>query len=416
MLLQDYDVPAPLFPANPKSADTFTPLDELVAQLPREHPAYKAMRANDTATDTQRKSFIQTASSSLATYTNYAISQMMQGTDVPIEDLCERKTATFIVIPENKEEYKAYAQLYINQAYSLLVDRANALGGRLPRRITIIGEEFGQVPVIDSVDEKLSISAGRGIRWVLVLQNLAKIDEKYGRDATPVILDNCAYKMILAVDEDQTAKAFSEGFGEYTTRYDEHGSSQRARAFLADSVSTSGRTVKRPLLMPHEMKLWRPEYGAFVVARSQRPAIVPIPMAVHTPFKEMLGLGTQAEDAAKIEAERAAKVHPGRAAEPQWRPEYKSRPRHESDAEARKRYDQWLAKLARGARERRGYDGSDAYGGGGKSQPGKAGGRQPDEGTRARDADGGRQLRPPKPVADPPAPLSPHPRIEKGRS
>ena len=408
MLLQDYDVPVQLFPANPKSTAMFTPLDELVAQLPREHPAYKAMKANDTATDTQRKSFIQTASSALATYTNYAISQMMQGTDVPIEDLCERKTATFIVIPENKEEYKAYAQLYINQAYSLLVDRANESGGRLPRRITIIGEEFGQVPVIDAVDEKLSISAGRGIRWVLVLQNLAKIDEKYGRDATPVILDNCAYKMILAVDEDQTAKAFSEGFGEYTTRFDEHGSSQRARSWLADSVSTSGRTVKRPLLMPHEMKLWRPEYGAFVVARSQRPAIIPIPMAVNTPFKGMLGLGTQEEDAAKIEAERARKVHPDRTAEPQWRPEYKSRPRHESDPDARRRYDQWIAKISRSARERRGFDGSDAFGGGAKQPSRNGSGSKPDGGgARTRGGSGGHAPGAVKAIANPPAPLSP---------
>ena len=374
MLMQDYDVPSPLFPANAKSQATFTPLDELIWKLPREHPAHKSMRANDTATDTQRKSFIQTASSSLSTYTNYAISQMMRGTDVPIEDLCERKTATFIVIPENKDEYKAYAQLYINQAYSLLVDRANASGGRLPRRMAIIGEEFGQVPKIESVDERLSISAGRGIRWVLVLQNLAKVDEKYGRDATPVILDNCAYKMILAVDEDQTAKAFSEGFGEYTTAYDEHGSSQRARSWLADSVSTSGRTVKRPLLMPHEMKLWKPEYGAFVVARSQRPAIVPIPMAVDTPFKDMLGLGTQEEDAAKIAEQRAERVHPDAPSEPGWRPEYKASPRHESDAEARARQQRWLAKVARLARERRGFDADDAFGGQpkGKKAPGRS--------------------------------------------
>ena len=420
MLLQDYDVPAPLFPANPKAADTFTPLDELVAQLPREHPAYKAMRANDTATDTQRKSFIQTASSALATYTNYAISQMMRGTDVPIEDLCERKTATFIVIPENKEEYKAYAQLYVNQAYSLLVDRANASGGRLPRRITIIGEEFGQVPVIDAVDEKLSISAGRGIRWVLVLQNLAKIDEKYGRAATPVILDNCAYKMILAVDEDATAKAFSEGFGEYTTRYDERGSSQRARAFLADSVSKSGRTVLRPLLMPHEMKLWRPEYGAFVVARSQRPAIVPVPMAVHTPFKGMLGLGTQAEDAAKIEAERAVRVHPDEPAEPQWRPEYKASPRHESDAEARERYARWISRLARSARKRRGLDPDDAYGGGGKAGGKDRGGAgKPRAGSRfAREGASADQPRrtAPAPAQPPTSPGAEAKRVPPARS
>lgn len=373
MLLQDYDRPCPLFPDDPKARETFVPLDEMISQLPPEHPAHKALKALGRAKQEYMSSFIQSATSALASYTSYAVSQMMLGTDIPIEDLCEEKTATFIIVPENKEEFKSLAQLYINQAYSLLVDQSQRNGNRLPRRMNIIGEEWGQVPRVDALDERLSISAGRGIRWVLVLQNLAKLEEKYDRAPAKVIIDNCAYTVILACDEDQTAEAFSKGFGEYSTHYEEHSSSKRGFALFSDSFSDSGRTVKRPLLMAQELKLWRPEYGAIVTARSQRPAIVPVPIANDTYLGQLLGLGTPEQEQERIARERASAVHPEVYDQPLWRPEYGSKPKNESDVAARTRYTKWLKSMAASARNRRGIKPENASGeAGGQTKPAKA--------------------------------------------
>lgn len=57
------------------------------------------------------------------------------------------------------------ATLYISQAYQALVDLANKNGGRLAQRVNFVLDEFGNLPPIPDFDKKITVAAGRGMRF-----------------------------------------------------------------------------------------------------------------------------------------------------------------------------------------------------------------------------------------------------------
>lgn len=49
-----------------------------------------------------------------------------------------------------------------------------------------------------------------GAEILVILQSLAQLDDCYGEDIRRVIIDNCAYKLVLSVTDDKAQKALSD--------------------------------------------------------------------------------------------------------------------------------------------------------------------------------------------------------------
>lgn len=353
-LLADFAAPLPLNPQNPSST-TFVPLAEEIYKLDRNHPAYRHMKAVENAEPNYRRSFIQTAAGVLSAFSSSEMGDMMADTDIPIDELADEKTATFIIVPDEPEIYHQFAQLYIDQMYKLLTMKAGDNGNRLPHRMNMIAEELGQLPTIYKLNSRLSISAGRGIRWVLVLQDLSQVNDVYGKDKTPTIVNNCAFQIMLETsDTERTARYFSEKLGDYTIELASASASKAPLSMLgADRLTSSESLGRRRLLYPAEVEQWRVEYGAVVCRRASQAAIVPVPDVSQTPFAAMLGLGDRDHDRAKIERNKNRKVHERPVMSPPWSPDLKPG-RYYSDEEAKRARARYLRAAAEKAKARMG--------------------------------------------------------------
>lgn len=295
---------------------TFVPLVEEVHKAGPRSRAYQYMLSVDNVK--QIGEFRSTASGALATYASTTVARMMTETDLPLAEAADRKTATFIIVPSQDETFNAVARLYINQLYSILLTRAQALGGRLPVRINILGEEFKQLPRFDSVDNKLSICAGYGVRWILVLQSLTQLEDEYGRSTAATILENLRIQMYLQAGTAETGEYIAKRCGTYTIKVTSSSSSKASGALVEDRFNQSESIKRRARCSADEAMQWDPDQGAIVTKIGHGPSCIPVPKLEQSPFNAYLDLGDPEYNQEKSRSARAEPAHAEPAELPDW--------------------------------------------------------------------------------------------------
>jgi type IV secretion system protein VirD4 len=103
-----------------------------------------------------------------------------------------KKTALFIIVPDEKTTYHFLAAGLIKQLYEVAVGDASSLPGlKLPRRLNFILDEFANMPKIPDMGSMVSAARSRNIRFTLVVQNNAQLQHNYGADLAETIKSNC---------------------------------------------------------------------------------------------------------------------------------------------------------------------------------------------------------------------------------
>jgi type IV secretion system protein VirD4 len=133
-------------------------------------------------------------------------------------------------------------------------------------------DEFGNVGRLPGIAEKLTVSAGRGIRFLLAVQSLAQIDHIYGPQVREIITGNCDTTLFLRAADEQTAAAISRKAGMYTVTTT---TLQRRAGMGIAGVSGSEGATGRPLLTPDEVLRW-PLGEALILQAGQYPARLPL--------------------------------------------------------------------------------------------------------------------------------------------
>lgn len=85
----------------------------------------------------------------------------------------------------------SYGSLLVQQIYTSLVDTSRKDGGELKIRMNFILDEFANFTKIDSFENMLTVSRGRNIRFVICIQSISQLDEKYGKEGAQNTMDNC---------------------------------------------------------------------------------------------------------------------------------------------------------------------------------------------------------------------------------
>ena len=129
----------------------------------------------------------------------------------------ERPVAIFMILPDYDTKDHVLASIFVSQLYYVLAENASKTRGQKTHlRVHFILNEFGNMPAIDDMASKMTVSAGRNILWYLFVQSNEQITSKYGNEIGKTIQDNCQNQIFINSNTSDTIEDFSKRAGTYT--------------------------------------------------------------------------------------------------------------------------------------------------------------------------------------------------------
>lgn len=126
---------------------------------------------------------------------------MLTCNNVELSSLGDKKTAIFIIMPDEKTTYHKLVSLFIKQSYEYLIYYAQKHNkGRMNIRVNYILDEFSSLPVIKDFPSMISAARSRNIRFSLAIQSKHQLIEKY-QEETETIQSNCSNWIFLTSRE-----------------------------------------------------------------------------------------------------------------------------------------------------------------------------------------------------------------------
>ncbi|WP_298830081.1 VirD4-like conjugal transfer protein, CD1115 family [uncultured Planococcus sp.] len=128
----------------------------------------------------------------------------------------DKPTAVFMIVPDYDATLNVIASLYVKQVYTNLARIAsNSEGGKCHREVIFILDEFGNMPAIEGMANIVTVCLGRNIRFNLVIQAYAQLENLYGDD-WKTIDGNCGNTLYLLTADESTAELISKKLGDET--------------------------------------------------------------------------------------------------------------------------------------------------------------------------------------------------------
>lgn len=240
-LLQDL-----LAPSRVKGKNQFQMLME---RLPPEHKARWMAGAALNTGEQAMLSVLSTAMSRLNAFLDSELEQLLCfDSAIDAEQFCKKKSALFIVMPEEDPTAYFLVSLIIQQLYRELMTVADEHGGKLPRRVVFFADEFGTLPKLEGAEMLFSAARSRRLSIVAIVQGLIQLDKNYGKEGAQVIRDNCQLTIFGGfAPGSETAETLSKDLGTQTVL---SGSVNKGK----DYPSQTYQMMSRPLMTPDELK------------------------------------------------------------------------------------------------------------------------------------------------------------------
>ncbi len=202
--------------------------------------------------ETTKGGIISQATEILEMLCEKGIKYISSGNDFSFKKINEEPTAFFLIVPdENKSRY-IYANLVIKSIYKTLLELSRKFkNNKFERPFYFLLEEFGTTIKINEIADWLNIAGGRNIWFLLIVQELSQIEEKYGKNNATSILAGCGLKIYLLASEKQTLNYFSDLFGSTTFNSKTTSISKNNNK---ENVSFSESEVEKKLVSVDELK------------------------------------------------------------------------------------------------------------------------------------------------------------------
>ncbi|MBQ9746276.1 MAG: type IV secretory system conjugative DNA transfer family protein [Clostridia bacterium] len=154
--------------------------------------------------------------------TQQNLTQMLSGNTIDIRNFGKRKTAVYIIVPDEKTTYHFLVTTFIKQVYETLITEAQKTQTRtLPVRVNFVLDEFCNIPKIPDMPSMISAARSRNMRFYLVAQSLHQLRGRYGEDAD-TIKGNCDNWVFLTSKELALLNEISELCGSVYTSDNRH--------------------------------------------------------------------------------------------------------------------------------------------------------------------------------------------------
>ena len=154
----------------------------------------------------------------LKNLTTASLAAMMSEQEIDLNQIGQKKTALFLIIPTGGEG--VYLKPVLSIFYKFLFKRLDKLafkspGQILPVKVRNIWDEMANVGMIPGLPETISTARSKGIHIQMILQTIKQLEAVYGVNEASTILGNCPTVMLIGIapaDRD-LARMFSELLG-----------------------------------------------------------------------------------------------------------------------------------------------------------------------------------------------------------
>ncbi|MBQ6324044.1 MAG: type IV secretory system conjugative DNA transfer family protein [Bacilli bacterium] len=196
------------------------------------------------------------------------LSEMLSHSDIDLESIGEKPTAVFIVIQDEKKTYHSLVTILLKQIYETLISTAQKHGGKLPVRTNFLLDEFANMPPLKDVTTMITAARSRRIRFTMIIQNFAQLDDVYGKEDAETIRGNCGNIIYLITTELKALEEISKMCGEEKSKQDEKTSStplvtvsdlQRMKQYEVVILRLRKQPFKTKLIPNHKIN-WGAKY------------------------------------------------------------------------------------------------------------------------------------------------------------
>jgi len=170
------------------------------------HPAL------NNAASTQRCIVAMATNSLFPFATSNALTRALSQCELTFERMMERKTAVFLIAPDEKDTLNPIVSIFVKLLYEHMVSAAYKNNGSMQRRMNIILDEFASLPRIDNMPLMLSAARSRNVRFVLAVQSLSQLLSAYGPDGD-TIKGNCSNWIFMSSRDMSTLREISSLVG-----------------------------------------------------------------------------------------------------------------------------------------------------------------------------------------------------------
>lgn len=187
----------------------------------REHPLMKNRSAKiisllstgfDNAPNTMR-SYCGVFDNSTQDWFQGHIFALTTGNTIELDNLGDTPFAIFLITRDYEKSDFLIAGLFIDWIYRKMIEKAEK--SKKPKALHFMLEEFGNIPAIKDLENKISTSRSRNIWFHLVVQSYQQIDAVYGETRSVIIRDNCNSQIFLGAQNRDTKTIFSRECGNH---------------------------------------------------------------------------------------------------------------------------------------------------------------------------------------------------------
>ena len=250
-----------------KTIDRFNSLDLYFQQKPMGSLSKMSYATGSFAKGETRATLFSVLATTIKMFSDTGIANLTSRTDFELDEIGKKKTAVFLIIPDEKESRHELASLFIDQCYQALVNTAQTYNnGKMPIRINFILDEFANMPPIPSISNKITVSRLRNIRFYLVLQDFDQLKETY-KESAGTIKSNATNWIYLLTSDNETAREISARLGKYTISSSRVSTSMRLEQ-QDYNISNDKSLLGRELLMSDE--LMRFKFGEAIFMKTRK--------------------------------------------------------------------------------------------------------------------------------------------------
>lgn len=202
----------------------------------KDNPAWRMLSTClEAAVETRKSIYCEFDNAFSSLILNRELIDLTSGSpEVRAEDFVKQPVVFFIVTNDIASFSTNIAGVIIEQLYQQIVWLADTkYKGTLPRRLEFILDEFSTLPPLRDINQKISSSRSRNIRYTLCVQSLNQLTYVYGQDLAMIIVANVNNLLYMYSPDIALHQYLEKRSGVQVTEYSEERRSLILPEFLA---------------------------------------------------------------------------------------------------------------------------------------------------------------------------------------